>query len=131
MLDKKWSNLLEVREEVLKALETQRISDIIGSSLEAKVILYTDRDEFKKILEDNVKILPELFITSQVEISNSLIKDSKKSESLPLWISVKKADGAKCNRCWNYSETVGADGEFGDICSKCVDVVRKEGAKDA
>lgn len=130
-LDEKWSNLLGVREEVLKALEAQRISNVIGSSLEAKVILYTDKNKFKKILKDNAKILPELFITSQVEISDSEIKDSKKSEGLPLWLSVKKADGAKCNRCWNYSETVGSDGEFGDICSKCINVVKKEGAKDA
>jgi isoleucyl-tRNA synthetase len=127
-LDKKWSGLLGIREEVLKALEAQRMSNVIGSPLEAKVILYTDKNDFKKILKDNAKLLPELFITSQVEIADNEIKDSKKSEKLPLRISVVKADGVKCARCWNYSETTGGNKEFSDICLKCVDVVKKKGA---
>ncbi|MFC1576248.1 isoleucine--tRNA ligase [Candidatus Omnitrophota bacterium] len=123
-LDEKWSRLLEIREEVLKSLEAERAKGTIGSSLEAKVILYSGKDEMKKILDSNKTLFPTLFITSQVEISGSELKDSYKCAGLDLSIAVKKASGAKCDRCWNYSETVGKDKEFTDICNRCADVVR-------
>ena len=125
-LDKKWLRLLEIRQEVLKALETKRISNEIGSPLEAKVTLYSKKGELQKFLKGNLKTLPALFITSQVKISDSEPKSSNKCEGLPLYVSVEKADGKKCNRCWNYSETVGENKEFSDICTRCVEVIRKK-----
>ena len=125
VLEEKWARLLEVREEVLKALEEKRISNEIHSSLEAKIILYTEKPDLKKFLKENTQLLPSLFITSQVEIVESRPATAKKSDTALIWISVEKCAGAKCNRCWNYSETVGSDKEFQDICQRCVDVVRK------
>jgi len=106
-------------------LESKRISNEIGSSLEAKISLYSSKPEIAKLLKENKEILSVLFITSQVEILEAEPKDVEKCGSLPLWISATKADGAKCSRCWNYSASVGKDKEFGDICSKCAVVVRK------
>ena len=123
-LDEKWARLLEIRQEVLAGLEKKRISGEIKSSLEAKIILQSDKDELMKFLKENIKDLPALFITSQVEIKKGKFEDSNKCASLPLWISVEKAGGAKCARCWNYRETVGSDKEFEDICSRCRSVVK-------
>lgn len=123
-LNDKWQQLIAVREEVLKALEEKRGKDEIGSSLEAKVILFTDNSDLKKLLTENVKILPELFITSQVEISENALETSGKSDKIPLSIAVVKASGIKCTRCWNYRVDVGSDKEFIDICSRCADVVQ-------
>ena len=129
-LDEKWSRLLRIREEVLKVLEAKRISSEIGSSLQAKVFLYTDNSELKEFLEENKKDLPQFFITSQVEITDSKIDSAVKCSDMPLWISAGKADGAKCMRCWNYSQTVGEDREFTDICKRCARAVRNEGGKE-
>ena len=46
-LSNKWNRLIDVREEVLKALENARNEKTIGSSLEAKVILKADGDEYE------------------------------------------------------------------------------------
>ncbi|MFH1593748.1 MAG: isoleucine--tRNA ligase [Candidatus Omnitrophota bacterium] len=124
-LCEKWSHLLDVRAEVLKSLEEMRASNMIGSSLEARVELYSDEPDLRKLLDENAQIFAELFITSQVEVSKDRTDNFKKSESLPLWISIQKASGKKCNRCWNYSPTVGSDREFIDCCCRCADVVRK------
>ncbi len=123
-LDEKWSRILAIREEVLGVLEEKRIARKLGSSLEAKVILYTDNNDFKEFLKENARDLPAVFITSQVKIADRKTEGSKKSRNFPLWITVEKADGRKCNRCWNYSETVGGDKEFSDICARCLNVIR-------
>ncbi|TLM98578.1 hypothetical protein FDZ71_16930, partial [bacterium] len=63
--------------------------------------------------------LPFLFIVSQVELvegTGGAITD----DSLPgLGVDVTKADGQKCQRCWNYSVTVGQSAEHPEACSRC------------
>ncbi|MGB2705375.1 MAG: isoleucine--tRNA ligase [Candidatus Omnitrophota bacterium] len=127
-LDEKWSRCLAIREEVLKALESKRIANEIGSPLEAKIVLYSDEPGFKKFLKENIQNFPALFITSQAGVSDREEKNSQKSENLPLWVLVRRADGTKCARCWNFSESVGSDKEFKDICSRCASLIKK-GAK--
>lgn len=122
-LDEKWARLLEIREVVLKALEEKRVSNEIGSSLEAKVILYSEKNEFREFLKENKRDLPALFIASQVEVPDKFSAGVEKCSNLPLAVSVKKADGVKCQRCWNYSETVGKNKKYADICQRCLDVV--------
>jgi isoleucyl-tRNA synthetase len=34
-------------------------------------------------------------------------------------IEVKKADGPKCERCWNYSTHVGENETYPTICERC------------
>jgi len=123
-LDGKWARLLGIREKVLNALEEKRASNRIGSSLEAKVVLYTDKSELKNFLKKNSENLPALFITSQVEIAAEKAVDAKKNGDL--WILIEKAKGLKCNRCWNYSETVGTDKRFDDICARCAALVQSQ-----
>ncbi len=67
-----------------------------------------------------------LFLASQVE----LIDDASKLVGLPHQttveggkIGVVNADGTKCDRCWNYSPTVGQNSEHSVICDRCVDAL--------
>jgi len=119
-LNEKWARLLELREEIMKVLEEKRTKEVIGSSLEAKVVLSSDNKSMASLIKENLSILPMLFITSQVEIGENL-KDM--SERLKVGISVEKAGGKKCNRCWNFSPTVGKDTKYKDICDRCANVV--------
>ena len=40
-------------------------------------------------------------------------------------IEVKKADGAKCDRCWNYSTHVGEDKTYPTVCERCSAVLKE------
>nr|WP_293232174.1 zinc finger domain-containing protein [Microcoleus sp. PH2017_05_CCC_O_A] len=44
-------------------------------------------------------------------------------QSPELAIGVVKADGQKCDRCWNYSTHVGESIEHPVICERCVSAV--------
>ncbi|MEF9437212.1 MAG: class I tRNA ligase family protein [Candidatus Mariimomonas ferrooxydans] len=66
-LEKKWENLLAIRDEVNMALEIKRKERFIGTSLEAKASLYVNKANYK-ILEDYKTFLPTLFIVSSAEI---------------------------------------------------------------
>ena len=99
VLEKKWKNLYQIKQEVNIAIEEKRASKEIGSSLEADILIYANEKEFN-LLED--LDLEEYFITSKAK----KIKD--KNEKLK--IVVKKASGNKCPRCWKILE---------NKCSRC------------
>ena len=116
-LDKKWEMIIDIRDKVLKALEDARNSKLIGKSLEARVVLIARQKETYELLKNYINDLASIFIVSQID----LIKSDNNED---LTIEVKKADGSKCERCWNYSETVGNSKEHPTICSRCLEVLR-------
>ena len=103
-----WERIFTIRDEVLKALETSRNEKQIGSSLEAKVVLTTDSKTTRFML-DYFDQLRYIFIVSQVEVN----------EGDALVVEIKKADGEKCERCWNYSTRVGEFEKFPTVCERC------------
>jgi isoleucyl-tRNA synthetase len=119
-----WKRLLEVRGEVLRALEAKRNAKFISGALEAKVVLHA-RSSLQAVLEKYKDWLPALFIVSQVELAaaplNEVQKDAQESESLPgLSVLIERAEGAKCERCWNYSTHVGENTQNPTVCERCV-----------
>jgi isoleucyl-tRNA synthetase len=67
-----------------------------------------------------------LFLASQVELvddANLLQGCQHQTTSEGGKIGVVNADGTKCDRCWNYSPTVGQNNEQPEICSRCVDAL--------
>ncbi|CAM8997561.1 unnamed protein product [Rhodiola kirilowii] len=134
-----WGKLLELRTEANKVLEAARIEKMIGSSLEAKVYLHTTdanlADKLQKMCtaSHDSDALNRIFIVSQVEVLPSL--DNISSEKVPhsgeytieenskIWVGVARADGSKCERCWNYSTQVGDFPEHPTLCGRCYNVV--------
>jgi isoleucyl-tRNA synthetase len=113
-----WDLLAKVRGEVLKALETARNEKKINSGLEAKVLL-NGNPELKAKLKAHLAQLPGLFIVSQVDFFSAGAPDYK-SEVVPsLVVCVHKAEGAKCERCWNYSTHVGENSRYPTVCERC------------
>ncbi len=126
-LEERWKAILEVREEVYRALEDARGEGIIGSSLEAQVLLYAD-GETKRLIESQIDDLPMVFITSQVELGAEGTPPSEavSYQRVPdLKIVAKKAKGKKCERCWKYSEDVGRSPQHKTLCGRCVNVVEE------
>jgi isoleucyl-tRNA synthetase len=113
-----WDLLAKVRAEVLKALEAARNDKKINSGLEAKVLL-GGNPELRAKLNNHLAQLPGLFIVSQVDFLTAGAPDYK-SELVPsLEVSIQKADGAKCERCWNFSTHVGENSRYPTICERC------------
>jgi isoleucyl-tRNA synthetase len=113
-----WAMLLELRPEVLRALEEARQNKLIGSGLEAQVKL-TAADPAYSVLERNAKQLRALFIVSQVALAKN------EAAEAPLKVQVSTAAGQKCERCWNYSSHVGEDKRYPTICERCSEVLRE------
>ncbi|MDI6800530.1 MAG: isoleucine--tRNA ligase [Thermodesulfovibrionales bacterium] len=125
-LEKRWERLIAIRNEANKALEIKRKDKFIGNALEAKLIFYLPEEEFV-LLERYKDFLPVLFIVSDVEIhkfSQSITDAYESSEIKNLYIKVEKASGAKCERCWNWSISVGKFEDHPQICERCHSVIK-------
>jgi isoleucyl-tRNA synthetase len=120
-IESNWQSLLEFRSEVLKALEEKRKEKFISGSLEAKVRIYSDYPQRTDFLKSYQAILPSLFIVSQVEIVDESKGLPPKDSPFGGWrIEIARADGAKCERCWNYSTHVGENADYPTVCERCV-----------
>jgi isoleucyl-tRNA synthetase len=117
-----WTTLRSVRDEVLKALEEARNNKLIGTGLEAQVRV-TATEPAYSVLSRHAGELRYLFIVSAV----SLAQGSGNGTG-GVHVEVKRADGAKCERCWNYSIHVGEDKEYPTVCERCSAVLREIGA---
>jgi isoleucyl-tRNA synthetase len=118
-----WEMLVKVRGEVLKALETARNEKkLINSGLEAKVLLNADL-ELKAKLKQHLAQLPALFIVSQVELMSAGTGEFKSDVVPGLEVSVQRADGKKCDRCWNFSTHVGENPRYPTICDRCSEAI--------
>ncbi len=127
-----WEKLRQIRTEVNKVMEQARAEKLIGSSLEAKVLLYVADAELKTKLDqlnpidpltgNRVDQLRYLLIASQVEIvaTPELAQTAGyHSQTEKLAVGISKADGEKCDRCWNYSDYVGKSSEHPAVCDRC------------
>ena len=108
-LFEKWNKFKIIKKVVNAAIEEKRASKEIGSSLEANVQIYLNEDYLKVVENFN---LSENFITSKSEakkmINNNNLFILNGDESIK--VSVKKADGDKCPRCWKI---------FPHPCQRC------------
>jgi isoleucyl-tRNA synthetase len=76
------------------------------------------------LVSENREFLPTFFIVSAVELADRGFDDSYKSTEIEgLEVSVERAIGAKCQRCWNWSEAVGTFTDAPDICDRCHKVI--------
>ena len=114
-LEAKWDKLLEVRDDVNKALEESRNEKVIGKSLEAAVEIYSNDGEVVELL-NSVDNLHQLFIVSSVEV-----KENDGVAYDLATVKVTKAEGHRCERCWNIVEEVNEEG----LCPRCVSILNK------
>jgi isoleucyl-tRNA synthetase len=109
-----WATLRTVREEVLKALEEQRNHKLIGANLEAQIVIAASGPVYS-VLAKHQDQLRYLFIVSAARLERAASGNGTTGIS----VRVSKADGKKCERCWNYSPHVGEDRAYPTICERC------------
>jgi isoleucyl-tRNA synthetase len=113
----RWARLFEVRDIVLRGLEEARAAKLIGSSLEAHVRLEARRATYE-LLGSYREELRYLFIVSQVSLS---LLEAEADEDIR--VTVARASGQKCERCWNYSTFVGEFTRYPTACERCVEAL--------
>jgi isoleucyl-tRNA synthetase len=110
----KWKRIMELRDEVLRVLEGLRKDQVINSNQEASVeIILNDPDLFGLIDNLTSQSFAALCIVSEISI--------RKGDAFA--IKAVKSPHPKCQRCWNFWPSVGADPARPDICQRCADVV--------
>ncbi len=120
-IEEKWTALMDIRDDVLKALEKARTEKVIGKSLEAAVTLYPKKENLE-LLQKTAE-LDKIFIVSKVTVEageadgNAVMYDETA-------VTVEPAKGEKCERCWVVSETVGKDSEHPALCADCAETVK-------
>ncbi len=127
-----WSCLRTLRDAVTPFLEKKRERKLIGSSLDAKVYLKVEHPDLGKIVKMYLKELPRVLIVSQVaemeerhpETEETTVIFEPLRETVRILVSVEKADGLKCVRCWNYSPGVGTNQQHPGLCGKCLEAIR-------
>jgi isoleucyl-tRNA synthetase len=129
-LAEKWDRIFRERSEVLKALEQARAAGIIGHSLDASVVIEPLNGDQGSILRELVHAdrsrLQDLLIVSQASLAAETAVNqgtSYDAGSMNCRITVGKASGAKCERCWKYDLDVGKDSAHPTVCARCATVL--------
>jgi isoleucyl-tRNA synthetase len=111
-LEAEWETVWRVREAVNKKIEEKRVEKVIGHPLDAKVVIGAPAEDCDILgrLGDELK---EVLIVSQVEVV----------PAPELEVTVRRAEGLKCERCWQYKTDVEATGPHPNICRRCRDTL--------
>ncbi len=122
---KNWEQLLLIRSEITKAIEPLRKSGEIGHSLDTAVELYL-KEELQNALKACNADLRAICIISQLKIEDikNAPVDAVFADTDGIAITVTKAKGEKCERCWIYSEELGTDANHPTLCPRCTEVMK-------
>ncbi|MCF7925961.1 MAG: isoleucine--tRNA ligase [Candidatus Izimaplasma sp.] len=115
-LEAKYDKFMAIRSNVLKALETARDEKVIGKSFDSKLTLYPEGD-VKELLQSLPIDLGQVFIVSQFEMKEGTGKYTFDNLS----IDVEKAEGDKCERCWQIVEETDEG-----LCERCEEIVSNQ-----
>ncbi len=116
----KWDHLFDLRDDVMKALELARVEKLVGKSLEAKIMVYTEEKDLYDLLAAFGKELETVFIVSGVRLALGKAPEGAHTEgTFPIGVLVEKADGCKCDRCWTFATEGKHTEDGGFLCERC------------
>jgi isoleucyl-tRNA synthetase len=106
-----------VRETVNAALEQKRKDKLIGNSLGAKVTIDAS-GPIGMLLDQHRAYLPMLFIVSEVALAVGARDGADR-----LSVSIEKASGVRCDRCWRYVPSTRTEPDWAGLCDRCVEAL--------
>ncbi len=126
-----WQQVLETRSAVSKQLETLRVDNRIGSSLDAEVTVYCNGELHQHLNKlDNelrfVMITSEARLGSPDEKQDSAI-EARLADGNTFHIMAEASAHEKCVRCWHHRADVGKDQQHPELCGRCVENVAGDG----
>jgi isoleucyl-tRNA synthetase len=110
----RWQKLMGLRDEVLRVLEGLRQEKKIASNQQACVTICCDDEDAGVLNEFGLEQFAALCIVSEVKLQKA---------SGETTVAAQKSSYNKCQRCWNYWPSVGANNEHPDLCKRCVLVI--------
>jgi len=108
----RWERFEDIRQVVSKALEESRQGKTIGNSLEARTDIRAGRRAASYLA--GFEGLRYLFLVSEINV----VEDATLAED-EIQVSVSRASGTKCERCWHYTSDVGVSSQFPGVCARC------------
>ena len=126
---KRWEAVLAARTEVTRAIEPLRKAGTVGHALDTAVTLYAS-PELLEVLGGIGTDLRAVCIVSQLHLAPLAdapagLAQADIAECGKLAVSVAKAVGEKCERCWIYSDELGSDPEHPTLCPRCAAVMKE------
>jgi len=122
-ITERWNKLLDLRDDVMKALEIARAEKLIGKSLDAAVSIYSDNDEIVALLDAFKEELATVYIVSVANVVKGAAPAGTFTETQSgIAVKVEVAAGERCDRCWMHTENPVTDGE-GVLCPRCAAIV--------
>jgi isoleucyl-tRNA synthetase len=121
----RWNRLIAVREQVLAEIEPLRKDKRIGSSLQARVVLSAGETDLA-LLRRYARDLPMLFIVSDVELRphpGASPAEAPTAGDTPVHVTIERAGGVRCERCWRYVDKVSTDPSAAGLCERCQDAL--------
>ncbi len=126
--DDLWHQVLSVKDAANQVMEQARKDGELGGSLEASIELYASESLYNVLvkLEDELRFV---LITSGATLTkvDSAPEGAKETSVDGLWLTVGKASGEKCVRCWHHREDVGSHEGHEALCGRCVTNIEGEG----
>ena len=121
-IEEKWNRIRDIRSYVTLAIEKERQNKNIRSSLEASPVLKIKDKNLFKILSS--VDFSEVCITSsiKIELNEDLQLEENLSSDEGIEVSIVKAEGEKCNRCWKYTNSY-THYKNKIICKRCNEVL--------
>ncbi|MEG3641042.1 isoleucine--tRNA ligase [Magnetococcus sp. PR-3] len=128
-LAQRWERYRQVRTEVYKSLEKDRVEKRVRSFMQSTVTLYCSDDlaDFLKAFGD---LNPQLYIVSSVTIkpfSEAPAEAVGSEEVADLKVITGVSENEKCVRCWNFDPGVGSHNDHPELCTRCRGVVMEMG----
>ncbi len=120
-LGERWKAMIDAKSEIAKAVEQARKEKIVGHSLDARITIAAP-EKLRALFAGHLEDLKALLIVSQLQLADEqdIAAPFRSAEIEGLMVGVEKARGAKCERCWIYDESVGADAQHPTICARCL-----------
>ncbi|RBW67355.1 isoleucine--tRNA ligase [Bacillus taeanensis] len=121
-IEGKWDTFMDVRDEVLKALEEARNQKVIGKSLTAQIQLYAAQSA-KELLK-SLTNLDQVFIVSKAELAGNIDEAPEHAQKFEnVAVVVTQAEGETCERCWVVTPEVGKNTNHPTLCPRCAEVI--------
>ncbi len=107
---KQYKDFIALRNEVNKAIEEVRASQVVGSSQEVELTV-NEADVLKNTgLNNNLEELARLFIVSKVKLGDK--------------IEARRSEAHKCPRCWNYVDNLVKIDDETFVCERCAEALK-------
>ncbi len=121
--DRRMEALVDIKKDVLKAMELKRKDKVIGSSVEADLTVYVKSEKGRSLLSEMSEEARRFLQVSRLKVVDEKVSGMEDYENSS--ILIEKSRGVKCVRCWNFSDGIGSDTDHPELCPRCAQIVKK------